>query len=124
MTTTNTAPGPHYREECKALGLSTYAAYALHGVDDRTPGQQLGSVAIETNLRRLGLVETHDEWNGCVRITDRGRAVRALLDAAGAADGRWEDLNDPSNPHPGDRSMYERAVAAVHTARAAVAQRG
>lgn len=97
---TNDTPGPSYLDTCRRYGLSSYAADKLFQINYRTPGPELGSPAIETNLRDLALIETHPEWSGCVNITDRGRAMRRILNAAGALDdaadvpGAPEDWSD------------------------------
>jgi hypothetical protein len=79
-------PGPEYLEQCCNHGLSSYASMALGNVGHRTVASALGSVGIESNLRNLNLIRTHDEWSGCVTITERGRLILTLLQAAALID--------------------------------------
>jgi hypothetical protein len=75
-------PGAEYLEQCRRHGLSSYAAMALGNVGHRTVASTLGSVGIEANLRTLGLIRTQEEWSGCVTITEHGRRMLTLLQAA------------------------------------------
>ena len=66
--------GQEFLSVCREIGLSSYAAVNLGRLSrpTRVIATELGSVAIETNLRALGLIVTDEEWSGCVDVTERG----------------------------------------------------
>lgn len=78
--------GPWFLAECQRYGLNPFAAKTLLGIGYRLSGEALGSVAIETQLRKQGLIVTNAEWSGCVDRTERGGLVADVLTAAQGLD--------------------------------------
>jgi hypothetical protein len=80
--TASPKPGPEFLAECRRYGLDPFAAATLLGVGYRMSGEALGSVAIEAQLRKHGLIATNAEWSGCVDRTKRGDLVADALTTA------------------------------------------